>query len=30
MQIVKLSVKVLYHPEVDQLHTIYTRLGKNY
>jgi prohibitin 2 len=30
MQVVKLSVKVLFHPEVDNLHTIYTRLGKNY
>jgi prohibitin 1 len=30
MQLVKLSVKVLFHPEVDQLHTIYTKLGTNY
>lgn len=30
MQLVKLSVKVLFHPEVDNLHNIYTRLGKNY
>ena len=30
MQLVKLSVKVLFHPEVDHLHTIYTKLGKNY
>jgi prohibitin 2 len=30
MQLVKLSVKVLFHPEVDRLDTIYTRLGKNY
>jgi hypothetical protein len=27
MQLVKLSVKVLFHPEVDQLHNIYQRLG---
>ncbi len=30
MQVVKLSVKVLFHPEVDNLHNIYTKLGKNY
>ena len=30
MQLVKLSVKVLFHPEVDQLHSIYSKLGKNY
>jgi len=30
MQLVKLSVKVLFHPEVDHLHSIYTKLGKNY
>jgi len=30
MQMVRLSVRVLFHPEVDKLHTIYTRLGLNY
>ena len=30
MQIIKLSVRVLFHPEVDKLDTIYTRLGLNY
>ena len=30
MQTVKLSVRILFHPEVSQLHTIYARLGKNY
>ena len=30
MQLVKLSVKVLFHPEVDHLHSIYTNLGRNY
>lgn len=30
MQLVKLSVKVLFHPEVDNLHSLYIKLGKNY
>jgi prohibitin 2 len=30
MQSIKLSVRVLFHPEVSKLDTIYTRLGKNY
>ena len=30
MQTVKLSVKVLFHPEVDKLDVIYTNLGRNY
>ena len=30
MQSVRLSVRVLFHPEVDKLHTIYTWLGLNY
>ena len=30
MQSIKLSVRVLFHPEVNQLGTIYTKLGKNY
>lgn len=30
MQSIKLSVRVLFHPEVSQLGTIYTKLGKNY
>lgn len=30
MQTVKLVVKLLYHPETDQLHNIYTNLGPDY
>lgn len=30
MQSIKLSVRVLFHPEVSKLDVIYTRLGKNY
>jgi hypothetical protein len=30
MQTVKLAVKVLFHPEVDKLDLIYTKLGRNY
>jgi prohibitin 2 len=30
MQLVKLSVKVLFHPEVDRLDKIYANIGKNY
>lgn len=30
MQSIKLSVRILFHPEVNQLGLIYTRLGKNY
>lgn len=30
MQVVKLSVKVLFHPEVDKLDEIYKNLGRNY
>ena len=30
MQSIKLSVKVLFHPEVNMLQTIYIKLGKNY
>ena len=30
MQSIKLAIRVLFHPEVSKLHTIYTRLGKNY
>ena len=30
MQSIKLSVRVLFHPEVSKLDVIYSRLGKNY
>jgi hypothetical protein len=30
MQSIRLAVRVLFHPEVDKLDVIYTRLGKNY
>lgn len=30
MQTVKLAVRILYHPEVDKLHQIYTHLGLDY
>lgn len=30
MQSIRLSVRVLFHPEVNKLDVIYTRLGKNY
>lgn len=30
MQLVKLSVKILFHPEVDRLDKIYEKLGMNY
>jgi len=30
MQLVKLSVKILFHPEVDHLDKIYIKLGRNY
>jgi len=30
MQSIKLSVRVLFHPEVDKLHVLYETLGKGY
>jgi regulator of protease activity HflC (stomatin/prohibitin superfamily) len=30
MQSIKLSIRVLFHPEVSNLHVIYSRLGRNY
>jgi prohibitin 2 len=30
MQSIKLSVRILFHPEISKLGVIYTRLGKNY
>lgn len=30
MQNVKLAIKILFHPEVDKLHEIYTHLGLDY
>lgn len=30
MQSIKLSVRVLFHPEVSKLDVIYTKLGRNY
>ena len=30
MQSIRLSIRVLFHPEVNNLHVIYSRLGRNY
>jgi hypothetical protein len=30
MQSIKLAIKILFHPEVNKLDVIHTRLGKDY